>query len=70
MGADLAIDPREMSPYEPIAGLGGRQVNLVYENVGLPGMLQQIISAVRFDSDDVELFISAHKSGRVQRWTA
>lgn len=50
MGADLVIDPREMSPYEPIAGLGGRQVNLVYENVGLPGMLQQIISAVRFDS--------------------
>ncbi len=50
MGADLAIDPREMSPYEPIAGLGGRQVNLVYENVGLPGMLQQIITSVRFDS--------------------
>jgi threonine dehydrogenase-like Zn-dependent dehydrogenase len=50
MGADLAIDPRELSPYEPIAGLGGRQVNLVYENVGLPGMLQQIITAVRFDA--------------------
>jgi 2-desacetyl-2-hydroxyethyl bacteriochlorophyllide A dehydrogenase len=50
MGADMAIDPRELSPYEPIAGLGGRQVNLVYENVGLPGMLQQIITSVRFDS--------------------
>jgi 2-desacetyl-2-hydroxyethyl bacteriochlorophyllide A dehydrogenase len=50
MGADIAIDPREMSPYERIPDLGGRQVNLVYENVGMPGLLQQIIQSVGFDS--------------------
>jgi threonine dehydrogenase-like Zn-dependent dehydrogenase len=50
MGADIAIDPREISPYQPISSLGNRQVNLVYECVGLPGLLQQIISAVAFDS--------------------
>ncbi len=50
MGADLAIDPREISPYEPLADLPGKQVNLVYECVGMPGLMQQIISAVAFDS--------------------
>jgi 2-desacetyl-2-hydroxyethyl bacteriochlorophyllide A dehydrogenase len=50
MGADIAIDPREISPYQPISDLGNRPVNLVYECVGLPGLLQQIISAVAFDS--------------------
>ncbi|GAB3114990.1 zinc-binding dehydrogenase [Aestuariicella hydrocarbonica] len=49
MGADIVIDPREMSPYEPIHDLGGRQVNLVYECAGVPGLLQQIIQSVRFD---------------------
>jgi threonine dehydrogenase-like Zn-dependent dehydrogenase len=48
MGADIAVDPRAMSPYAPIPSLGGRQVNLVYENVGLPGLLQQIITSVPF----------------------
>jgi len=50
MGADIAIDPRELSPYEPIPDLGMRQVNLVYECVGLPGLLQNIIHAVCFDA--------------------
>jgi len=50
MGADVVIDPRELSPYEPIPSLGDRRVNLVYECVGLPGLLQQIVSAVAFDS--------------------
>jgi 2-desacetyl-2-hydroxyethyl bacteriochlorophyllide A dehydrogenase len=50
MGADIAIDPREISPYQPIHSLGNRQVNLIYECVGLPGLLQQIISAAAFDS--------------------
>lgn len=49
-GADIALDPREASPYEPIAELGGRRVNLVYENVGQPGLLQQIIGSVGFDA--------------------
>lgn len=50
MGADIAVDPREVSPYAPIPSLGGRRVNLIYECVGLPGLLQQIVSAAAFDS--------------------
>ncbi len=50
MGADIAVDPREISPYAPIPDLGMRQVNLVYECVGLPGLLQQIIQSVCFDA--------------------
>lgn len=45
MGADLAVDPREQSPY----AVGGRAINLIYECVGLPGMLQQIVEAAPFD---------------------
>jgi 2-desacetyl-2-hydroxyethyl bacteriochlorophyllide A dehydrogenase len=47
-GADIALDPREISPYAPLPDLGGRQVNLVYECVGMPGLLQQIIESVGF----------------------
>jgi threonine dehydrogenase-like Zn-dependent dehydrogenase len=50
MGAHIAIDPRQLSPYEPIPDLGNRRVNLVYECVGLKGMLSQIIASVAFDS--------------------
>ncbi len=50
MGAHIAIDPRELSPYAPIPELGNRRANLVYECVGLPGLLSQIIAAVAFDS--------------------
>jgi threonine dehydrogenase-like Zn-dependent dehydrogenase len=50
MGADIALDPREISPYQPIADLGGRRANIVYECVGLPGLLQQIIQSVGFDA--------------------
>lgn len=49
MGADIVIDPRETSPYAPLPDFGGRSVNLIYECVGLPGMLQQIIEAAPFD---------------------
>jgi 2-desacetyl-2-hydroxyethyl bacteriochlorophyllide A dehydrogenase len=48
MGADIAVDPREISPYAPIPDLGGKRVNLVYECVGMPGLLQQIIESVGF----------------------
>lgn len=47
-GADIVLDPRDMSPYAPLPDLGGRQVNLVYECVGIPGLLQQIIESVAF----------------------
>jgi 2-desacetyl-2-hydroxyethyl bacteriochlorophyllide A dehydrogenase len=48
MGADIVVDPRELSPYAPIPDLGNRAPNLVYECVGLPGLLPQIIASVAF----------------------
>jgi 2-desacetyl-2-hydroxyethyl bacteriochlorophyllide A dehydrogenase len=49
-GADVVLDPREVSPYRPLPELGGRQVNLVYECVGMPGLLQEIIESVGFEA--------------------
>ena len=49
MGADIVIDPREVSPYRPLPELGMRQVNLAYECVGMPGLLQEIIQSICFD---------------------
>lgn len=48
MGADIVLDPRALSPYAPLPDLGDRRANLIYECVGLPGLLQQIISGVGF----------------------
>src|SRR5258708_4405643 len=31
MGAHVAVDPREISPYAPLSDFGSRQVNLIYE---------------------------------------
>ena len=50
MGADIAVDPRKLSPYSPIPDLGMRRASLVYECVGLPGLLQQIIQSVGFEA--------------------
>jgi 2-desacetyl-2-hydroxyethyl bacteriochlorophyllide A dehydrogenase len=49
MGAHVAVDPRETSPYAPFSELGGRQVNLIYECVGRQGMLQDIVQSAPFD---------------------
>lgn len=49
MGAHVAVDPRTISPYDPLPDFGNRKVNLIYECVGLPGLLQQIIQAAAFD---------------------
>lgn len=49
MGAHIAVDPRQVSPYAPLPDFGNRAVNLIYECVGLPGMLQQIVAAAPFD---------------------
>ena len=49
MGVHIAVDPREISPYAPLPDFAGRSVNLIYECVGLPGMLAQIIAAAPFD---------------------
>jgi 2-desacetyl-2-hydroxyethyl bacteriochlorophyllide A dehydrogenase len=74
MGADIAVDPREVSPYAPLPDFGGRQVNLVYENVGQPGMLQQIIEAIPFDGrivmggycmEEERLFVFAAQNKRL-----
>ena len=46
-GADIAIDPREVSPYEAFAGLGAKRPNLVYECVGKTGLLNQMILGVQ-----------------------
>lgn len=46
MGADVALDPREVSPYQPIPEIGGRQPDLIYECVGKPGLLNHIIGSV------------------------
>lgn len=48
MGADVVVDPRELSPYEPLHGLGNKRANLIYECVGKPGLLMQIMNAVGF----------------------
>ncbi len=48
MGADVVIDPRELSPYGPIHGLGNKRASLVYECVGKPGLLNQIMNSVGF----------------------
>lgn len=48
MGADVAIDPRELSPYEPVHDLGMRRATLVYECVGAPGLLNEIVRSVGF----------------------
>jgi threonine dehydrogenase-like Zn-dependent dehydrogenase len=50
MGADIAVDPRELSPYRPIPGLGNRRASLIYECVGRPGLLPQIIAGVGFEA--------------------
>jgi threonine dehydrogenase-like Zn-dependent dehydrogenase len=49
-GAHIAVDPREVSPYEPIPDLGNRRPTVIYECVGLPGLLQRIIESAAFDS--------------------
>ncbi len=48
MGADIAIDPRERSPYEPLPELGMKRASLAYECVGKPGMLNAMIAGLGF----------------------
>lgn len=48
MGAHIAVDPREVSPYAGLPDLGNRCPNLVYECVGMPGIFQQIVKSVAF----------------------
>jgi threonine dehydrogenase-like Zn-dependent dehydrogenase len=48
MGADIVIDPLALSPYGPVHGLGTRRATLIYECVGKPGLLGQIMRSVGF----------------------
>jgi 2-desacetyl-2-hydroxyethyl bacteriochlorophyllide A dehydrogenase len=48
MGAAVVIDPRELSPYGAVHGLGARRATLIYECVGKPGLLHDIIRSVGF----------------------
>ena len=48
MGADVVIDPGELSPYGPIHGLGNKRATVVYECVGKPGLLNHIMNSVGF----------------------
>jgi threonine dehydrogenase-like Zn-dependent dehydrogenase len=48
MGADIVVDPRELSPYGPVHGLGSKRATLIYECVGKPGLLNDIIRSVGF----------------------
>lgn len=48
MGADIAIDPRELSPYAPVPALGMRRPTIVYECVGVVGLLNEIMRSVGF----------------------
>ena len=50
MGAHIALDPREASAYEPLADFGNRRPTVIYECVGVPGLLQKIIESAAFDS--------------------
>ena len=50
MGADIAIDPRESSPYAPLPDIANRRPSIIYECVGRPGLLQQIIAGAAFDA--------------------
>ena len=73
-GAHVALDPRETSPYAPLPGFDGRQVRIIYECVGRPGMLQQIIEAAPFDGrivmggycmEEEQLFVFAAQNKRL-----
>jgi len=48
MGADIAIDPREASPFEAPAGMPGKVPNVIFECVGVPGVMDQIMRKATF----------------------
>jgi 2-desacetyl-2-hydroxyethyl bacteriochlorophyllide A dehydrogenase len=77
MGAHIAIDPREISPYAPLPDFGSGQVNLIYECTGQKGMLQRIIEAAPFDgrivmggycmdAEEIYIFTAQNKRLNVQ----
>ncbi len=43
MGADVVIDPKAGSPYRDLPGLAGKEPNVIYECVGVPGVTDGIL---------------------------
>jgi threonine dehydrogenase-like Zn-dependent dehydrogenase len=43
MGADFVVDPRQSSPYRAPAAAPGRTPNVIFECVGIPGVMDQIM---------------------------
>ncbi|HET8710859.1 MAG TPA: alcohol dehydrogenase catalytic domain-containing protein [Spongiibacteraceae bacterium] len=75
MGADIAVDPREMSPYAPMPTLGMRRPTIVYECVGVPGLLNEMMRAVGFGAkivmggfciDPEEIFVPCGQMKRLK----
>ena len=46
MGADIVIDPTEVSPYLPHPDIGNRAPNVVYECIGKAGVMGRIIDDI------------------------
>jgi threonine dehydrogenase-like Zn-dependent dehydrogenase len=46
MGADIVINPKEMTPYAPISAFGSRRATVIFECVGVPGVLDGIMRGV------------------------
>ena len=46
MGADVVVDPTEISPYKAPAAFEGKVPNVVFECVGVPGVLDGIMRSV------------------------
>ena len=76
-GADLALDPRDASPYGVLADLDGRAPNLVYECVGRRGILGEILAGVGFgcrivvggycmEAEELFVFIGQNKRLSIQ----
>lgn len=75
MGADIAVDPRETSPYRPFADLGGRAPNVVYECVGKAGIMNSIVNEIAplgrivmggFCLDPEELYVPTAQTKRLK----
>jgi threonine dehydrogenase-like Zn-dependent dehydrogenase len=75
MGADIAIDPRELSPYAPLPTLGMRRATIIYECVGVAGLLNDIMRAVGFGAkivmggfclDPEEIFVPCGQMKRMK----
>ncbi|MBW8785754.1 MAG: alcohol dehydrogenase catalytic domain-containing protein [Novosphingobium sp.] len=59
MGADLALDPRETSPYGELAELGKRRVNLVYECAAFDARI--VIGGYCMEPESLYVFAAQNK---------